>query len=104
MKKGLVLAFIACLFAAPLALPARAEPPSDELQILEQKDISALTDEKLIDSYIDVLVEMDAVKTFHATSGFMPKEYQAYKGLLKYHLLLLFEIHRRKLELPPTVN
>lgn len=102
MKKSLMLAgILVCFGGAGLA---RAAFPADEIQVLEPKDISALPDDKLLENYIDVLVEMEAVKTFHATSGFMPKEYQRYKEVLKYRLLLLFEINKRKLELPPAVN
>ena len=83
---------------------AQAIQIDDGIQVLEQKEITALTDENLMDVYIDVLVEMEASKTFHSTSGFTPKEYKKYKALLNYRLLLLFEIQRRKLELPPAVN
>ncbi len=78
--------------------------PTDEIHVLAQKDIALLADDKIMDAYIDVLVEMEAVKAFHATSGFTPKEYARYKELLKYRLLLRFEIQHRKLELPPEVN
>ena len=50
--------------------------------------------------FIDVLVEMEASKTFHTTSGFTPKEYTAYKNLLRYRIQLLMEIHKRGLEAP----
>jgi len=76
---------------------------ADEVIIMEQKDIVLLPDDKLIDIYIDVLAEMEASKTFHATSGFTPKEYKKYRELVKYRLRLMFELHRRKLELPPSV-
>ncbi|NTV29261.1 MAG: hypothetical protein HGA80_04185 [Candidatus Omnitrophica bacterium] len=78
--------------------------PADEVMILEQNEIVALPDDKLIDTYIDVLAEMEASKTFHATSGFTPKEYKKYKDLVRYRLKLMFELHRRKLELPPSIN
>ncbi len=81
-----------------------SEDKVEEIRILEAKDILLLDDQKLTDAYIDVVVEIDATKTFHSTSGFTPKEFKAYKGLLKYRLQLLFEIHRRNLQLPPTLN
>jgi len=103
MKKlvmfALCLAF--CLSSSPVASAAF---PSDEMKVLDKKGIAALTDEQLTDNYVDVIVELEAVKTFHTTSGFTPNEYNNYKNLLKYRLLLLIEIHKRKLELPPSVE
>ena len=72
----------------------------DDIEILESKDIVKLADPKLMDTYIDVIVEMEASKTFHTTSGFTPKEYTAYKNLLRYRIELLMEIHKRGLEAP----
>ncbi|MBF0122464.1 MAG: hypothetical protein HQL21_03510 [Candidatus Omnitrophica bacterium] len=102
MKKCVVVAGI--LWGILLGGSSFAAFPTDEIQILEQKDITVLSDDKLIDAYIDVMVEMEASKAFHATSGFKPKEYVRYKELLKYRMLLRFEIYRRKLELPPEAN
>jgi hypothetical protein len=78
--------------------------PSDEISVLEQKDIAKLPDDKLLENYIDVLTEMEATKAFHATSGFTPKEYKKYKEIVKYRIQILFEIHRRKLEIPPALD
>ncbi len=97
---GIALAVLIGVFFDGYCLAAF---PADEVTILEQKDIVLLPDDKLIEIYIDVLAEMEASKTFHATSGFTPKEYKKYKDLVKYRLRLMFELHRRKLELPPSV-
>jgi len=84
------------LFLTPLSM---AEYPSD-VAILDKPAIVKLTDDQLIDTYENTLVEIDASRSFHATSGFSPKEYKDYKNLLKFRLLLLVEIHSRNLELP----
>ena len=76
-----------------------AEYPSN-VTILEKSAITKLTDDQLIDTYEDTIVEIDASRSFHSTSGFSPKEYKDYKALLKFRLLLLVEIHSRNLELP----
>jgi hypothetical protein len=81
-----------------------ATDKADEIQILDPKDIALLDDQKLVDAYIDAVVEIDATKTFHSTSGFTPKEFKKYKSLLKYRLQLFFEIHRRKMEIPAEVK
>jgi hypothetical protein len=97
----LILCLVFCLSTVPAAFAAF---PSDELKVLDKKAIAVLTDEQLTDNFVDVLVELEAVKTFHTTSGFTPAEYNNYKNLLKYRLLLLIEIHKRKLALPPSVE
>jgi len=84
------------LFLTPLSM---AEFPSD-VTILDKSSIAKLTDDQILDVYENTLVEIEANRTFHATSGFSPKEYKDFKALLKFRLLLLIEIHSRNLELP----
>ena len=96
MFKKFVLAMVMVLFLTPLCM---AEYPSDVV-ILEKPAIVKLTDDQLIDAYENTLVEIEAGRSFHATSGFSPKEYKDYKALLKFRLMLLVEIHSRNLELP----
>lgn len=96
--KSVWIAVILCavlLVSSPLA---RAY--MDEVVILENEEIVKLKDQPLIDTYIDVIVEMEATKTFHTTSGFTPKEYTAFKNLLRYRIRLLMEMHKRGLEVP----
>lgn len=104
-------------FAEPLKAPQRTqseagdgsytiekEAPADEVRIMGSRDISLASDEKLVDAYIDTVVELEATKTFHVTSGFTPKEYKRYKALLKYRVQLLFEARRRKIDVPLPTN
>ena len=81
-----------------------AADKAEEIQILDPKDIALLDDQKLVDAYMDAVVEIDAAKTFHSTSGFTPKEFKKYKKLLKYRLQLLFEANHRKMEIPVEVK
>ena len=83
-------------FLTPLSM---AEYPSD-VTVLDKPAIVKLSDDQLIDAYEDTLVEIEASRTFHSTSGFSPKEYKDFKALLKFRLMLLVEIHSRNLELP----
>ena len=84
------------LFLTPLS---KAAFPSD-VTILDKTAIVKLSDEQLIDTYEKTLVEIEADRSFHTTSGFSPKEFKDYKALLKFRLLLLVEIHGRDLDLP----
>ena len=68
--------------------------------MLDKTEVAKLNDEKLTDAYMDVLVELEAVRTFHSTSGFSPKQYDEFRDLLKYRLRLLLEIHTRNIEIP----
>jgi hypothetical protein len=114
MKKMILLgAFILC---AAMVVPAQADDraqtaflgdndgAADDIVILGPKDVLALDDQKLLDVYIDAVVEIQASNLFHATSGFTPKDYKKYKALLKYRLQLLIEIHRRKIEMPAEIK
>ena len=96
MFKKFALAMMMVLFLTPLSM---AEYPSD-VTILDKPAIVKLTDDQLIDIYENTMVEIDANRSFHATSGFSPKEFRDYKALLKFRLLLLVEIHSRSLDLP----
>ena len=70
------------------------------LEPLNKAEIVKLNDEQLIDTYIDVLVEVEALKTFYAKGGLVPKEYAQFKAMVKYKILLVQEINKRKLEIP----
>ena len=96
MFRKFALAMIMVLLLTPLSM---AEYPSG-VTILNKVAISKLSDDQLIDVYEDTTVEIDASRSFHATSGFSPKEYKDFKAMLKYRLLLLIEIHGRNLDLP----
>ena len=85
---------VSCFWAAP------AFSYLSEIKFLTKEEIVKLEDEALVDTYIDTLVELEATRTFHLTSGFAPKEYVDYKALLKYRYQLLMEIHKRNLEVP----
>ncbi|MBF0511814.1 MAG: hypothetical protein HQL13_05740 [Candidatus Omnitrophica bacterium] len=91
--------FICCILCLLVSPGAFAEYPLD-VSILDKPAITRLTDEQLIDTYENTIVEIEANRSFHSTSGFSPKEYKDYKALLKFRLLLLVEIHSRNLELP----
>ena len=75
----------------------------ETLNILNKKEIVKLTDAQLTDTYIDIIVEMEASRTFHTTSGFTPKEYEAYKDMLRYRIEVLMEMHKRGIE-PPALD
>lgn len=97
-KKIFTVLALSTIIGALFLRPALAY--MDDITILEAKEIVKLTDTQLTDTFIDVIVEMEASKTFHTTSGFTPKEYTAYKNLLRYRIQLLMEIHKRGLEAP----
>lgn len=71
-----------------------------KLKILEDSAITALSDEKLIDAYIDAEIELEAVSTFFSTSGFTPREFDQYKSLLRFRTDLIREIEKRELDVP----
>jgi len=100
MYKKFAMAMMMVLFLTPLSM---AEYPSD-VAILDKAGITKLTDDQLIDTYENTEVEIQAANSFHATSGFSPKEYKDYKAMLKFRILLYVEIHSRNLDLPQLPN
>ncbi len=73
-----------------------------QIEILPEEKIRELPEKALEKAYIDAVVEIQAMRAFHETSGFMPKDYQGFKDLLRYRILLLNEFYRRELEPPKT--
>jgi len=94
------------LFIAGMLGPVAAYTgfPSEDFIVLDIKQIQALTDEQLVEKYVDVLAEIEASKTFHVTSGFTPREYSKYRDLIKYRYQLLFDANRRKVEVPAAAR
>ena len=99
-----VAVLMAFLLVCPPAAMALTSFPSEDIKVLNVKAIGELSDDKLVENYIDILAEIEASRAFHTTSGFTLKEYNKYKDIVKYRLGLLFEINRRKLEIPSVVN
>lgn len=79
--------------------PAMAGFPSD-VTILDKKEVAQLSNDGIRAAYMDTLVEIEAQRLFHATSGFSAKEFKDYKDLLKYRLMLSIQMRQRKLEIP----
>lgn len=71
-----------------------------QIKPLDKAAIAKLTDEQLLDVYIDVMIELEAVNTFYNNAGIAPKEYEKYKTLLRLRTDLLIEIQKREIEVP----
>ena len=97
MRK-IFLTLLIVIMTASLALAAY----QPDIKILSNDKIAAISDDALLKNYIDACVEIQATNALHTTSGFTQKEYQAYKDLLRYRILLINEIKNRKLEVPQT--
>ena len=71
-----------------------------EVTILDAQTVAALTDQKLLDTYVEVLIELEAGTTFSRTAGFNKAEYEKFKNLIRYRVRLHKEIKRRSLIVP----
>ncbi len=94
--------FLAFFLLGAAAGPGAAQPAGFlyEVEALDKKEISKLSDEQLLDHYVDTMVEIEASSAFHKAAGFNPREYRSFKKLLRFRVDLLQEITKRKLELP----
>ena len=96
MKKTISVVLLSLVLAGPVFAGFKSD-----VVVLNKDAIVKLADDKLIEAYTDVLVEIEAMKTFYATTGFAKEEsYDDYRKLLKYRMYLLMEIHSRRLEIP----
>ena len=71
-----------------------------QVEILTPEEIAKLSDKKLVDVYVDISVEIEAAKSFYSTSGFIPKDYERFKEVLRYRVYLIQEMEKRKIEVP----
>ncbi len=80
--------------------PASSFAYPSAVSVLPAKDIVKLSDSALSAVYLDTIIEIEAIKIFHKTSGFSPKEYQEYKSLLRFRYELKSELQHRQLDIP----
>ena len=101
MRLGLKQAYrvvAAASFIMSVAVQSLAYPSS--INVLTKEEIAKLSDGDLINNYIDVIVELEASRQFHSTSGFLPKEYDEFKNLFRYKILMKMELNKRELNIP----
>ncbi len=92
---GLILLFV--FFSV---LPTKSSAYLSAVTVLNEKDILKLSDQGLTNIFLDVLIEIQAIDSFHRTSGYSPAEYKDYKNLLRFRYQLKSELQRRELALP----
>lgn len=71
-----------------------------EIKPMDKTAIARLSDEDLINTYIDVEVEVEALQAFYAKGGLTPKDYKNFKDVLRYRILLVDELNKRGLDIP----
>ena len=94
---GVLAAVFGALLAAQCAF---AQGFLFSIEPLDKAGIAKLSDEQLVDTYIDVLAEVEALKTFYAKGGLVPKEYTKFKDMVRYKIRLVQEITKRKIDVP----
>lgn len=99
MKKWILIAALLFSIVGINSVQASSLFKSDVV-VKNKEEIVKLSDDQIVNEYLDVLVDIDAIKTYHNTEGFMPSDYKFYKDLVRYRLQLLLEIHRRNIEIP----
>ena len=95
MKK-IMLLLIAAVFVASTAFAFL-----NDVEILTKEAVKGLSNEKLVEVYINAKIEAEANKIFHGKAGFTPKEYAQFKDLLAFIIKLRQEMSERNLDAPP---
>lgn len=98
MKKILLLTIMMAILAYP------AFGFMYEVKILDKEAIAGLNNDQIVDTYTDVIVEVEASKVFHERAGFTPKEYEKYKQLLRFVINIRQEMSRREITPPPLTD
>ena len=93
--KRLIVSLILTLFLSAQVLAAPIE-----IKILTKTEIAQLSDQQLMDNYVEALVDLETAKTFYGRAGFQPKEIKTFKDLVRYRLYLILEMQNRKMEVP----
>lgn len=107
IRSGLTLIRRGCLAVAVLAvmtvMPVSAFGQQSLLfstPVKSLEEIRKMSDQELIDTFIDVMVDIEASTVFSQAAGFTKKDFDQYKRLLKYRVYLIQEFQRRKLPIP----
>lgn len=96
MKKICILSLVFLLVTSPVFAFL------NEVEILPADKITKLTDDELLNKYIEVKIEAEASREFHGQAGFTPKEYERFKAMLRYIVNIRQEMSKRKMEAPPV--
>ncbi|MFH1360254.1 MAG: hypothetical protein ABIJ41_04355 [Candidatus Omnitrophota bacterium] len=94
MKKTIFLLLITAF------LSTQAWAVQSGMKVLAKEDIEKLSDSNLLEAFTEIVVEIEASKALHNSSGFTPDDYETFKNLLRYRIRLIQEMNKRKLELP----
>ena len=96
MKKRLFLIMAVMVLAAHVSFGA-----GEEVKILATPEIEKLTNDQLLNTYIDAKIESEAYKAFGRT-GYSHKEYSQYRELLAFIVRLRQEMEKRQVDAPPV--
>ena len=71
-----------------------------DIKMMTRDEIKALTDQQLMDAYIEAMIEDQTSREFHEAAGFnSAKEYNKRKDLLRYIIFLRKELVERDMDM-----
>jgi hypothetical protein len=100
MVRKYFVSFVVAAFLSVCLAPTNSSAYLSNIQVLEKKDIVKLSDDSLTATYLDLIIEIEAIVASHMVVIYMPKEYQQYKDFLRYRYELKSELQHRQLEIP----
>jgi len=93
--------YFALVVAAVISVVGVFPCVAEEGKILARPEIEKLTNEQLVNTYIDAKIESEAYKAFGRT-GYSHKEYSEYRELLAFIVRLRQEMEKRQVDAPPV--
>ncbi len=95
---GLVLLFV----AFSLVIASQGWAFFNDFQMLTKEEIAQLSDQAVTEAYINTQIEILAQSKFFERAGMVPKDFEKYKELLRYRVILIQELEKRNLSIPKT--
>jgi len=89
-----------CLLCLCLTQGAALAAFPFDLHPASKSAVEKMSDQELLDAYVEAVVELQAVDVFYKNAGITPKEFFNYKKLLRYRADLIIEMEKRELKIP----
>ncbi len=102
MRKKMINRLALLVVAFSLVIASQSWAFFNDFQMLSKEEITQLSDQALTDAYVNAQIEILAQSKFFERAGMVPKDFEKYKELLRYRVILIQELEKRNLPIPKT--